>query len=186
MHNASKQLGVKVVLHSTVSKDKGYDPKVFRPDVVTNHDMMDAASFSDLLCKSHFLLGMGDPMWGPTALEMLAHGGLYFGAANNRQYLGHPFERYLSQHPYLDGKPGVCLVDWYDTLPVPGGRQRCDPTKPHMRRSAEPPNPSCFTGTGRSPTAACCSVCSLRCATSHTPARTLHCGPSGSRTIASA
>ena len=115
VQNASRALGVNIRLHTTVSPAKGYDPLSFDAEIVRNHQTLNEGQFSDLLCKTHFLLGLGDPAMGPTALEMLAHGGLYFNPTYStplrfsNKNAAHTAD---SQHPYLRGKPGVCDIDW--------------------------------------------------------------------------
>jgi beta-1,4-mannosyl-glycoprotein beta-1,4-N-acetylglucosaminyltransferase len=67
--NALKGAGV--VLHATVDKMTDLEEKQYG---VVNHGIMEPSEFRSLLCKASFLLGLGDPWDGPTALEALSCG----------------------------------------------------------------------------------------------------------------
>lgn len=60
-----------------------------------------------LLATSKFLLGLGDPLLGPSAIECIAYGCVYI----NPIYAQPVRDIYLSQHPYAESKigaPSVC------------------------------------------------------------------------------
>lgn len=133
--NASAQLGVSLRLHTTVSGARGYNPSVFQPDLVQNHHMLTRAQFSDLLCHAHFLLGLGNPIMGPTALEALANGAGFFNPRFARPHnfsAVDPRHSAGSQHPYLDGKPGVCGISWESPAEFEATALRC------LREAASP------------------------------------------------
>jgi hypothetical protein len=63
--------GAGVVLHATVDNMGHQEAQQYG---VINHGIMEPAAFRKLLCEASFLLGLGDPWDGPTALEALSCG----------------------------------------------------------------------------------------------------------------
>ena len=106
-------------LHACVSDERGHRPGLFTPGV-TRHDALPPAAFRALLGESAFVLGVGDPVSGPTAIEALADG----AALLLPRYRG---PRALpggtvvaTQHPYAAAAaaPHVHLVDLDDPAAV--------------------------------------------------------------------
>ena len=65
-------------------------------------------SWRELLTRSKFLLGLGDPLLGPSAIEAIASGCMYINPIYPIPVRDGAFN---SQHPYADakiGKPYVC------------------------------------------------------------------------------
>jgi hypothetical protein len=96
-----KQVADEVPLMATARK------KVFEHSSIHWLGHQTRSSWLLLLAQSHFLLGMGNPLLGPSAIDAVACGAVYI----NPMY-GHPVrETFKSQHDYaLDkiGEPRVC------------------------------------------------------------------------------
>lgn len=78
------------------------------PGIVT-HGHLSKQEWSMLLAESRFLIGLGDPLSGPSAMDAVAAGTAFINPVYDA-----PKERYfMSQHPYLQhhvGPPYVCDV----------------------------------------------------------------------------
>jgi hypothetical protein len=84
------------------------------PPNVTNHGHLDAAAWRTLLQESNFVIGLGDPVSGPTAVEALAAGCVYVNRryATARRVNERGPMAIRSQHPALEriGPPFVWTV----------------------------------------------------------------------------
>ena len=104
-------------LHTTVSPARGFQPGLL-PRGVINHGAMAPAAWQTLLRESSFVLGLGDPVSGPTALEALAAGCVYLNPRYSEPRLvnGIPELAIESQHPYAAriGPPFVPTIDLRD------------------------------------------------------------------------
>lgn len=80
--------------------------------------------FLQLMTSSRFLLGVGMPVDGPTALEAIAHGCVFINPIFSppRQQHGKPTRfNYTSQHPFIEanfGPPHVYTIDILDPVVV--------------------------------------------------------------------
>lgn len=83
-------------------------------------DNRNRTEFLQLMTSSKFLLGVGMPVDGPTALEAIAHGCAFINPVffPPRQQGGKPTRfNYTSQHPFLEanfGPPHVYTIDIFD------------------------------------------------------------------------
>lgn len=80
---------------------------------------MSSAQWKTLLASSKFLLGLGDPLLGPSAIDCIVAGCVYI----NPIYATPVRNGFQSQHPYADkniGAPYVCSykIDDIDSLKV--------------------------------------------------------------------
>jgi len=104
-------------LHTTVSDARGFHPGLLPPGVI-NHGAMEPAAWRALLRESSFVLGLGDPVSGPTALEALAEGCVYLNPRYSPPRLVNnvPDLAIDSQHPYAAriGPPFVHTIDLSD------------------------------------------------------------------------
>ena len=102
-----KRIADIVELHST-STDS-----VFSHSNVIWHGHQSADGWKKILMQSKFLIGLGDPLLGPSAIDAIAAGCMYL----NPSYR-HPMrEIFNSQHPYAAdkiGEPYVCTFDSND------------------------------------------------------------------------
>ena len=75
------------------------------PKNVINHGHLSREAWRALLAESSFLLGLGDPVSGPSALEALAEGCVYIDPryATPRAINGLAQVTVTSQHPYASG-----------------------------------------------------------------------------------
>ncbi|KAJ8599536.1 hypothetical protein CTAYLR_007114 [Chrysophaeum taylorii] len=77
---------------------------------ITFHGHLTKEKWSALLSEAKFVLGLGDPLLGPSALDAVAHGSTYV----DPDYPKLVKQRYGSQHPYLrqvlGGEPYVCAA----------------------------------------------------------------------------
>ena len=68
------------------------------------------SEWKKLLMESKFLIGLGDPLLGPSAIDAITYGCMYINPTYQKG--GHPKkEAHLSQHPYAEqfiGEPFVC------------------------------------------------------------------------------
>lgn len=69
-----------------------------------------AQGWKDLLLQSKFLLGVGDPLLGPSAIDAISLGCVYI----NPRYDKPVRDVFTSQHPYADLKIGFPYVCSYD------------------------------------------------------------------------
>lgn len=104
-------------LHSTLSRPP---PELRGLSNLTFHGHLDKEKWSQLLEKASFLLGLGNPLLGPSAVDAVAHGCVYIDPA----YPEPVNTVYDSQHPYLRdsvGEPYVCS----SVLDDPESNRRC-------------------------------------------------------------
>lgn len=110
--NFLKSMASKVHLVSTATS------KVFEHHNVHWLGHQSQAKWHDLLRESRFLLGLGDPLLGPSALDAVAAGCMYLNPIYSNP-VKHNGETFRSQHPYaLDriGEPYVCSYSEDDTV----------------------------------------------------------------------
>lgn len=69
-------------------------PPLFEHPNITWIGHMDKSRWQNLLAQSKFLLGTGDPLIGPSAIEAIALGCTFINPTYKEPYLG-----YMSQHP---------------------------------------------------------------------------------------
>ncbi len=104
-------------LHTTVSDARGFHSGLL-PAGVINHGAMEPAAWQALLRESSFVLGLGDPVSGPTALEALAAGSVYLNPRYSAPRLVNDVPELTidSQHPYAAriGPPFVHTIDLSD------------------------------------------------------------------------
>jgi len=104
-------------LHTTVSGARGFHPGLLPPGVI-NHGAMEPSAWQALLRESSFVLGLGDPVSGPTALEALAEGCAYLNPRYSAPRLVNDVPELAidSQHPYAAriGPPFVHTIDLRD------------------------------------------------------------------------
>jgi len=87
--------------------------------LIVPHGHLGRDEWRALLASSRLMLGLGDPLSGPSAVDAVASGAVFL---NPRYPPGEPKERFFtSQHPFLQdavGAPYVCSFDWtaFDTL----------------------------------------------------------------------
>lgn len=70
-----------------------------------------SASWRQLLRSSKFLLGLGDPLLGPSAIDAVTAGCMFLNPRYQREVKGVSFD---SQHPYAVqkiGEPYICSFD---------------------------------------------------------------------------
>jgi hypothetical protein len=104
-------------LHATIADaDQGSTDHL--PTSVVNHGVLDQAAWRSLLRESSFVVGLGDPIAGPTALEALAEGCAYLNPCFSPPRLvnGVAELAIASQHPYAAriGAPFVFDVSLSD------------------------------------------------------------------------
>jgi hypothetical protein len=82
------------------------------------HSALDREGWLLLLAQSRFLLGLGNPLLGPSAMDALAAGAMYldpsYDGRRTKALTSDMSTRISSQHPYLRkhvGEPYVCVVD---------------------------------------------------------------------------
>jgi len=98
-------------LHSTLGS-----PLVRHPNIIY-HGHLSKAGWSELLSSSKFMIGLGNPLVGPSAVDAVVAGAVYI----NPIYSKPMREVYHSQHPYLEervGKPHVCSARLEDVEAV--------------------------------------------------------------------
>lgn len=99
-----------VVLHSTLPSSRG---KVKHPNLVF-HGHLSKEAWRGLLGSSMFMLGLGNPLLGPSAVDAVVAGCVYI----NPTYKTPVKDVYWSQHPYLAdrvGAPHVCNANLDDS-----------------------------------------------------------------------
>jgi hypothetical protein len=87
-------------LHSTFGTKKTRAPLPF-----VTHDVLSRKDFFQLLTESRFVIGIGKPLDGPTALEVLAHGCVLINPTFSpplRLQSKPTDRRYTSQHPFVE------------------------------------------------------------------------------------
>lgn len=118
---AVKALASRCELHTTLSDTRGFHPGLL-PAGVINHGAMEPDAWHALLDESSFVLGLGDPISGPTALEAVAAGCVYLNPRYSpaRHVNGIPDLAIDSQHPYAArlGPPFVHTIDLSDHTSV--------------------------------------------------------------------
>lgn len=89
-----------VELHSTASR------AVFRHNNVVWHGHQDKNGWMHLLAESKFLLGLGDPLLGPSAIDAISMGCVYINPVHDKPVRGH----FKTQHDYAISKIGAPYV----------------------------------------------------------------------------
>ena len=88
------------------------------------HGSMNKEEWQKLITSSKYLLGLGNPLLGPSALDALASGTMYIDPIYDKVRVRPTDDSYLhmvSQHPYLKekvGEPYVCSVNILDKKSV--------------------------------------------------------------------
>ena len=100
-----------ITLHSVVSSNSPLARQLNHPNIHFHGHLM-KEDWYKLLDSSFFLLGLGNPLLGPSAVDAIRHGCVYI---NPMYPVNAPkLKRYFSQHPYLEteiGKPYVCSAN---------------------------------------------------------------------------
>jgi hypothetical protein len=92
----------------------------FNDRIMAASSVRNRTEFLKLMTSSKFILGVGMPVDGPTALEAIAHGCTFINPVFNppRQQRGKPTRfNYTSQHPFIEANfapPHVYTIDIYD------------------------------------------------------------------------
>ncbi|CAM9101621.1 unnamed protein product [Discosporangium mesarthrocarpum] len=88
-------------LHSSVS---GSDATLSHPNIVY-HGHLSQEEWATLLAESKFMIGLGDPLAGPSAVDAVVAGCAYLNPHYRK-----PVKGFHSQHPFLEklGEPYVC------------------------------------------------------------------------------
>ena len=110
-------------LHVTAAE--GSIPGLSHPNIVF-HGHLESSEWRNLLRASKFVLGLGDPLLGPSAIDAVVSGCVFINPIYTDPRTkfpeltdpatGQPY--YASQHPYLQhsvGKPYVCTAKAEDT-----------------------------------------------------------------------
>ena len=103
-----KQLAEFVELHSTCRT-----PVVRHPNIKW-HGPLSTKEWKALLKESKFLIGLGDPLLGPSAIDAISAGAVYINPiykVKEKKLGGGKVRHYNSQHPYAEtiiGSPSVC------------------------------------------------------------------------------
>jgi hypothetical protein len=115
-----KDISALASLHTTYGLSASSDP--YRDlSFLYSHPIMDRKSFLQLLSSSRFLLGVGKPLDGPTALEAMAHGCAFINPIFNPpiRIPDKPTDRpYTSQHVFVEQyipRPFAYTVDIANT-----------------------------------------------------------------------
>jgi len=107
-----KQLATRLPMHLTVEWG---DADPLTGAGIVNHGHMDPRGWRALLGGARFVLGLGDPILGPTALEALASGAVLLNPsfAPARTVDGNPGVRFDTQHSFAAtiGVPHVVSID---------------------------------------------------------------------------
>ncbi|KAJ3083779.1 hypothetical protein HK102_000912, partial [Quaeritorhiza haematococci] len=124
-------LGMGVKLYMVVNPQKDWSQfggfEMHIPPGVQNLGTLPMEEWRNLLCSAHFIIGLGDPLYGPSPLETISYGGFYFNPSfdtiGTKIIHGNDELSASSQHPYLAslGSPVVCD---YDPI-VPESVGRC-------------------------------------------------------------
>jgi hypothetical protein len=118
-----KEVAAKAKLH-IVSKDAPLGEGAAN---VVYHGSLNRDGWRSLLAKSRFLIGLGNPLLGPSALDAVAAGCVYIDPVYDGVHVKplHDSMRHMkSQHPYMRdqvGPPYVCAADLTDSSSV----QKC-------------------------------------------------------------
>jgi hypothetical protein len=97
-----------VPLHSTATGGSALSSSSSSNIIFHGHST--PADWNALLAESKFMIGMGDPLAGPSAIDAIVNGAVYI----NPRYKHSVKDVYTSQHPYLEksvGFPYVCTAD---------------------------------------------------------------------------
>jgi hypothetical protein len=100
-----------VELHSTASR------AVFRHNNVIWHGHQNKDGWMHLLAESKFLLGLGDPLLGPSAIDAISMGCVYINPVHDKPVRDH----FKTQHDYAIAKigaPYVCNANLNDIKSV--------------------------------------------------------------------
>ena len=111
MNKILSQIADMVELHSTASST------VFRHRNVVWHGHQDKNGWMGLLAESKFLLGLGDPLLGPSAIDAISMGCVYINPVYDSPVRNH----FKTQHDYAVtqiGSPYVCNAKMNDVSSV--------------------------------------------------------------------
>ncbi|MBX7185723.1 MAG: hypothetical protein K1Y01_11320 [Vicinamibacteria bacterium] len=107
-----RALATRAPMHLTVEWG---DTEALSGDGIVNHGHLEPRVWRELLLGARFVLGLGDPILGPTALEALAAGAVLLNPSFTPSRLvdGNPGISFGSQHPVAAaiGPPHVLGVD---------------------------------------------------------------------------
>lgn len=89
-------------------------------NILINHNTVGRSDFIGYIQRAYFIIGIGSPVDGPTALEAIAHGCAYINPAKYPPVIlpNKPNKRlYTSQHPYIEenfGEPYAYTINITD------------------------------------------------------------------------
>lgn len=103
MERALQEVAKRVTLISTSSK------KVFANGNIVWAGHQSAEQWTQLLQQSRFLVGLGNPMLGPSAIDAISSGCMFLNPIFRKPVVHNGYS-YNSQHPYVEslGSPYVC------------------------------------------------------------------------------
>ena len=107
-------------IHTTISAARDYNESAIPEDLrgrMINHAFLERDAYMDLLCgQGLFLLGLGDPVVGPTALEAVLLGNVYLNPVyTSTRHINAGALSLLSQHDPLAlalNDTWVCSISW--------------------------------------------------------------------------
>jgi len=92
-------------IHLTIKREKGMPEH----ENITWHGTLNSDQWFRLLAESKYFAGLGNPLAGPSAIDAIAAGCVYFDPTFKEP----PLPTYTSQNPFLSsrvGAPHVCVV----------------------------------------------------------------------------
>jgi hypothetical protein len=98
-----------ISLHSTLTTAEWDQLEPSARECLTNHYILPEEQWLDLLSSSSFMLGLGHPLLGPSAMEAVSTGAVFINPIYEKAEASHLSAG--SQHPYLAdvvGEPLVC------------------------------------------------------------------------------
>jgi Glycosyltransferase family 18 len=110
-----RSISDKYELHTTLRE--GQVENLQHLSNIVYHGPLDRNSWHSLLAESSFLLGLGDPLIGPSAVDAIAAGTLFI----NPKFSAPKLNYFTSQHSYLEDSrfsSNVCTVDLNDVASV--------------------------------------------------------------------
>ena len=117
VHTLIRSLTALCPMHATISVEKGFRVDLF-PSGVANHGVLGATRFRALLAESSFILGVGDPISGFSAVDAMAAGCVVInpGFSPPRPVNGNARLPVTSQVPFAEhiGPPFVHTVNLAD------------------------------------------------------------------------
>lgn len=122
-------------LHTTVTEDRAGSSQLPRHPNIVYDGHQTPEGWMRLLRESRFMLGLGDPLIGPSAIDAVAAGTVFINPVLKPPKL----KIYHSQHPFMHeyvGEPYVCTVSLDD---IAGTR---DCVRAALRKDLQPMVPS--------------------------------------------